>query len=228
MTTPAPWTDIKSILFKFRQHSDTSSNYPGVHKLLNATYSDGIFDADLNDLFEDSTRSTFKKDAIGILRTQIIENMTINARLTTDKGLIKQFVDEMIITSPLNSTMSQWRGYKAIERTFQHARNNKQDQVYIFLSIDLLHFHPGSKDRQSFNPMRFEDISNTPFPTPTTVPPSPGTNTNATPGSNVTPQDVTTLVAGIGTLVTAITAQIAAAPAAPAANTGTGFTTLNF
>jgi len=200
MTSPAPWTDIKSIQFKFRQHSDTSSNYPGVHKLLNATYSDGIFDADLNDLFEDSTRSIFKKDAISILRTQIIANMTINARLTTDKGLIKQFVDEMIITSPLNSTMSQWRSYKAIERTFQHARNNKQENVHIFLSIDLLHFHPGSKDRQSFNPMRFEDISNTPFPTPTTVPQSPGTGPTP-PGPNTgafTTNDMTTLGTAIG------------------------------
>ena len=110
MTSPAPWTDIKPILFKFRQHSDTSSNYPGTHKLLNATYSDGIFDTDLNDLFEDSTRSAFKKDAISILRTQIIANITLNARLTTNKGLIKQFVDEMLITSPLNNTTSQWRG----------------------------------------------------------------------------------------------------------------------
>ena len=73
MTTPAPWKDIESILFKFKQHSSTIGNYPNIHKLLNSTYSNSFSDADLDDIFEDSTRAKIKPNAITIIRDKKLQ-----------------------------------------------------------------------------------------------------------------------------------------------------------
>jgi len=213
MTTRAPWKDIESLLFKFKQHTNTVGNYPNIHKMLNQTYSNGISGTKLNDLFDDATRAKIKPDAISILRDKIVTDRSPYATLTTDKALIKQYIGGMVITSPLANNHSLWRNSTAIERTFLHAQKNKQTQIIVVLSINHLYFHPGipiclPSTRASYSPLYFEYISTTPFvvpmnpnTNPNPVPPSPGTN----PGSTFTLQDMTTLRTAIGLFAVAST-----------------------
>jgi len=227
----AAWTDINSIVFKFKLHANPA--YHDAHKQLNATYAQEVSGKDLDALFTDATRTTLKQDAIAILRSKIVDLMIPQAIRTTDMQLIKQYTNDMPITSRISAHLKPWRTSPDIEATFLYGRNTSVTEITINLDIDGFHFllHDPATPTVFFDPKCFEHISIVPFATATPIPQSPATNTgtgtgtNTTPGNTATTQDVNTLVTGIGTLIAAMNAQTAAAPAA---HTGTGITTLNF
>ena len=197
--TPAAWTDIHSLVFKFKPHANKS--FEDAHKQLNATYAQAVSGTALDELFVDSTRTTLKQDAIAILRDKIVDLITPLAIRTIDKQLVKRYTKDLPISSKMSSYLKPWRTSTDIEASLLFARKSKLTEITINLDINGLHFKPHTGPNGFFDPKKFEDISSTPFAvTTTTVPQSPGTEPNA-PGQNTsafTTSDMTTLGTAIG------------------------------
>jgi len=161
--TTAAWTDIHSIIFTFKPHANPY--YNDAHNQLNATYAQVVSGTELDLLFEDDTRVAIKQDAIAIIRDTIIELMTPLAIRTTNKALVKQYIIDIPISSRMSTYTKPWRASSDIETTFLFTRKASQKEITINLDIDGLHFRPHTGPADFFDPKKFEDISNVPFPT---------------------------------------------------------------
>ena len=155
------WGDIRKIRYEFQAHCAANA-YPKIHNYLGSALGETFTDLDI--LFESTERTTFKKDAITILRGKINQLIMEEARDTTRPERIAPIMNKLALIKTVTESIggnTERRDIKVknldrLEEAFLHTRKVNSDTVILKFCIHSLSFRKGD----TFNPHNFDHIGN--------------------------------------------------------------------